>query len=99
VQKAYETLSNSVKRQEYDNKSGFSSGSFQDFHQKRSTVFSDDEEEYKDLYRKDKRTMPNRAHQSKEPRADFWGDAAKKETKEQFRKQVFDDFDEFFDFK
>lgn len=33
--------------------------------------------------------------------ADFWGDAMKSEAsnKEHFRKKVFDDFDEFFDFK
>lgn len=62
VQKAYETLSDTHKRHEYDNKNGFArmEGSFQDFHQAKRTIFSDDEEEYKDLYRKDKRTMPNK---------------------------------------
>ena len=51
VQKAYETLSDSHKRFEYDNKNGFASmeGSFQDFHERRTAVFSDDEEEYKDI--------------------------------------------------
>ena len=51
VQKAYETLSDSYKRSEYDNKNGFArmEGSFQDFHERRKAVFSDDEEEYKDI--------------------------------------------------
>jgi hypothetical protein len=55
-------LSDIHKRHEYDNKHGFArmEGSFQDFHQAKRTIFSDDEEEYKDLYRKDKRTMPNK---------------------------------------
>ena len=73
-------------------------GAFQDFHEKRKTLFSDDEE-YKDLYKKDKRTKPNKGTKKSQEKHDFWGETEKRENKEFFRKKVFDDFDEFFDFK
>jgi len=47
--------------------------------------------------------MPGRggARQANTTSSSFWSDAEKheKQSKEQFRKTVFDDFDEFFDFK
>ena len=73
---------------------------------------ADAEEEYYDLYRrKDNRTMPGRDQQNdanmgwrqRKAAEQFWNDNKKKKaassTKEQFRQEVFDEFDEFFDFK
>ena len=51
------------------------------------------------MYKKDKRTKPNKGTKKSQEKHDFWGETEKRENKEFFRKKVFDDFDEFFDFK
>jgi len=61
-------------------------------------VVSDDEDDWFEIKRQDKRTMPKSHWQQKAATDQFWRDAAEK-GKEQFKKQTFDEFDDFFDFK
>ena len=59
ITKAYETLSDQVKRDQYDQQNGLVRSKVDFTGNARKTVFSDDEDDYYDLKQNDKRTKPN----------------------------------------
>jgi len=113
AQAAYETLSDDNKRTAYDKKMGLGErmmggANFTDYHSakkkaRKTGIFSDDENEeddFQDLYRGDKRTHVNRnQYKASAGEQDFWKAAQdREESKQQFGKKTWDEFDEFFEF-
>lgn len=106
VSKAYEMLSDSAKKEMYDQQMGFGRSQFNDMHfsnqsaaRARSTVYSDDE--YESMDKSDKRTKPMSGggqRRKQQGSQQFWEDVNKESAKEEYAKKHWDEFDDFFEF-